>query len=119
MTKEEIIKEGRPFEPNCFETDNEELWYEIGLYDGATAEEDSPWISVADELPPFGQEVYVYSIFYSRFGEWKTKRYKNHVDEYGYKTQEDEYGFDTRKAPYYSPNMQITHWRPMPPFPEN
>lgn len=77
-----------------------------------------PWISVNDKLPPFGEEVYVYSIFYSRFGEWKTKRYKNHVDEYGYKTQEDEYGFDTRKAPYYSPNMQITHWRPIPLFPK-
>lgn len=51
MTQEKIIKEGRPFEPNCFETDNEELWYQIGLYDGATA---SPWISVKDRLPGEG-----------------------------------------------------------------
>ncbi|WP_333615669.1 hypothetical protein [Bacteroides pyogenes] len=45
MTQEEIIKGGRPTEPNCFETDREEQWYNVGLYDGATA---SPWHSVAD-----------------------------------------------------------------------
>lgn len=44
MTKEEIIKQGRPSEPYCFETDAEETWYNIGLYDGATAEEEVPKI---------------------------------------------------------------------------
>ena len=49
MTREEIIKQGRPTEPNCFETDREEQWYNLGLYDGATA---NPWHSVADgDLP--------------------------------------------------------------------
>ena len=38
ITKEEILAQGRPTEPHSFETDNEELWYKIGLYDGATAE---------------------------------------------------------------------------------
>lgn len=51
MTKEEIIKGGRPSEPYCFETDTEELWYNIGLYDGATAETKSPWVSVKEKLP--------------------------------------------------------------------
>ena len=45
MTREEIINQGRPIEPNCFETDREEQWYSLGLYDGATA---NPWHSVAD-----------------------------------------------------------------------
>lgn len=45
MTREEIIKQGRPTEPYCFETDREEQWYSLGLYDGATA---NPWHSVAD-----------------------------------------------------------------------
>lgn len=27
MTQEEILKHGRPIEPNCFETDREEQWY--------------------------------------------------------------------------------------------
>lgn len=45
MTQEEILKHGRPIEPNCFETDREEQWYKVGLYEGATA---NPWHSVAD-----------------------------------------------------------------------
>ena len=50
MTQEEILKQGAPIEPNCFETDREEQWYKVGLYEGATA---SPWHSVADgDLPP-------------------------------------------------------------------
>lgn len=49
MTREEIISKGTPIEPNCFETDREELWYKVGLYEGATA---NPWHSVADgDLP--------------------------------------------------------------------
>ena len=49
MTREEIINQGRPIEPHCFETDREEQWYNLGLYDGATA---NPWHSVAyGELP--------------------------------------------------------------------
>lgn len=49
MTREEIISQGRPVEPDCFETDREEQWYKVGLYDGATA---SHWHSVADgDLP--------------------------------------------------------------------
>lgn len=38
MTREEIINQGRPTEPNCFETDREEQWYNVGLYDGAIAD---------------------------------------------------------------------------------
>ncbi len=45
MTREEIISKGVPIEPNCFETDREEQWYKVGLYEGATA---SPWHSVTD-----------------------------------------------------------------------
>ena len=49
MTREEIMQQGRPVEPNCFETDREEQWYKVGLYDGAMA---SLWHSVADgDLP--------------------------------------------------------------------
>ena len=49
MTREEILKKGAPIEPNCFETEREEQWYKVGLYEGATA---SPWHSVTDgDLP--------------------------------------------------------------------
>lgn len=49
MTREDIINQGIPTEPNCFETDREEQWYKVGLYEGATA---NPWHSVTDgDLP--------------------------------------------------------------------
>lgn len=44
MTREEIIKQGRPIEPNCFETDREEQWYNLGLYNGATANPEDLYI---------------------------------------------------------------------------
>ena len=47
MTKEEIISQGAPIEPSCFETDMEEQWYKVGLYEGAT---ESPWHDVKEEL---------------------------------------------------------------------
>ena len=56
MTREEIIKKGRPLEPYCFETDREETWYGVGLYDGAMAD---TWISVKDNLPAPGQKVVI------------------------------------------------------------
>ena len=37
MTIEEIINQGRPTEPHCFDTDREEQWYSLGLYNGALA----------------------------------------------------------------------------------
>lgn len=60
MTREEIIQQGAPVEPNSFETDREELWYKVGLYEGATA---SPWHSVADgDLPPVNVDcLFVYA----------------------------------------------------------
>lgn len=42
MNREEIISQGAPIEPNCFETDREEQWYKVGLYEGATS---NPWLS--------------------------------------------------------------------------
>lgn len=51
MTQEEILKQDAPIEPNCFETDREEQWYKVGLYEGATV---SPWHSVADGDFPKG-----------------------------------------------------------------
>ena len=49
MIREEILKLGAPVEPNNFETDREEQWYKVGLYEGATA---IPWHKVASgDLP--------------------------------------------------------------------
>lgn len=56
MTREDIINQGIPTEPNCFETDREEQWYKVGLYEGATA---SPWHDVKEELPNINIPVLV------------------------------------------------------------
>lgn len=52
MTREEILNQGRPVEPDCFETDREEQWYKVGLYDGATARIE--WHTTAD-MPETGK----------------------------------------------------------------
>ena len=56
MNREEIIQQGAPVEPNCFETDREEQWYKVGLYEGATA---TPWHDVKEELPDINIPVLV------------------------------------------------------------
>lgn len=56
MTQEEILKQGRQVEPNCLETDREEQWYKVGLYEGATA---TPWHDVKEELPDINIPVLV------------------------------------------------------------
>lgn len=81
-------------------------------------EHPDPWVNCKVALPPCGLEVYVFSTAYPKYGEWKTKRYNGCCDEQGFKITQDEYGFKTDHAPYYSPNMQITHWRITPPFPK-
>lgn len=56
MTRDEILNQGRPVEPNSIfkrcrwrKIDKEELWYKIGLYDGANSK---VWHSIADgDLP--------------------------------------------------------------------
>ena len=83
MTREKIIKQGRPIEPNCFETDREEQWYNLGLYDGATA---NPWHSVADDDLPKEKGNYLCSdgeefivAYYSR----ASRRFHNILERYG------------------------------------
>lgn len=49
MNRDEILNQGRPIEPNCFENDREEEWYNVGLFDGASSK---VWHSIADgDLP--------------------------------------------------------------------
>ena len=50
----EAIEALSEIEPNCFETDREEQWFNVGLQYGldvADANPKSPWISVEDDLP--------------------------------------------------------------------
>lgn len=48
-------------EPNCFETDREEQWFNVGLQYGldvADANPKSTWISVEDDLPCNHEDMY-------------------------------------------------------------
>lgn len=59
MTRE-YIEQLNNIEPNCFENDREEQWFNIGLQYGleaADAHPKSPWISVKDDLPYKHEEL--------------------------------------------------------------
>lgn len=99
MTREEIISKGTPIEPNCFETDREELWYKVGLYEGATA---SPWHSVVDgDLPPKDGE---YLVLVSGVPEF----FRYNVES-NYWTK-SKIGF----YKYWYSQKSITHWMEIP-----
>ena len=56
----EYIEQLSNIEPNCFETDREEQWFNIGLQYGLEAADThpkSPWISVDDDLPCYHEEL--------------------------------------------------------------
>lgn len=55
MNRDEILNQGRPLEPNCFESDREEQWYKVGLYDGANSK---VWHSITD-IPTIGKQCLV------------------------------------------------------------
>lgn len=61
MNRDEILNQGRPSESNCFKRcrwrkiDKEELWYKIGLYDGASS---NVWHSITD-IPTIGKQCLV------------------------------------------------------------
>ena len=104
MTREEIINQGRPIEPHCFETDREEQWYSLGLYDGATA---NPWHSVADgELPSFGDIVLI------------------NCKEYGVITARYDKGWEGVEIPlFYSADCartaeEVGYWMEIPQLPK-
>lgn len=53
MTREDI-EQLNVVEPYCFESDKEELWYNVGLKNGLEIADEnpkSPWISVEEDLP--------------------------------------------------------------------
>lgn len=103
MTREEIISKGVPIEPNCFETDREEQWYKVGLYEGATA---NPWHSVADgDLPTKDGEYLVLVLG---------------VPEFFCYNVESNYWSKSRASFYrdWCVQDEITHWMEIPQLPK-
>lgn len=87
MTQEEILKQGRPIEPNCFETDREEQWYRVGLYEGATA---NPW----NELTANGRRILDNADIIVRLEDGSIRRYEERL-----------------------PELLVTHWMEIPKLP--
>ena len=103
MTRKEIIQQGAPVEPNRFETDREEQWYKVGLYEGATA---SPWHSVADVLPSLDTIVLI------------------NTKDYGVITARYDNGWEGVEVPlFYSADCartanEVDYWMEIPQLPE-
>lgn len=61
MTREDI-EQLNVVEPYCFESDKEELWYNVGLKNGLEIADEhpkSPWISTKDDLPCNHEELLI------------------------------------------------------------
>lgn len=87
MTQEKIISQGAPIEPNCFETDREEQWYRVGLYEGATA---NPW----NELTANGRRIPDNADIIVRLEDGSIRRYEERL-----------------------PELLVTHWMEIPKLP--
>lgn len=100
MTQEEIIRQGPPIEPQCFETDREEQWYKVGLYEGATA---TLWRSAADGcLPPVNTDcLFVYGTT---------------IDK-GYMREDKTICIDAKFAPLLDV-AEIAYWMEIPQLPK-
>ncbi|MFC2487129.1 MAG: DUF551 domain-containing protein [Alloprevotella sp.] len=105
MTREEIINQGRPSEPYCFETDREEQWYKAGLYEGAIA---TPWHDVKEELPDINIPVLVLT----HSGNVVTTSMYIPRDANGNVLGDKEWKGN------YAFKRSITHWMEIPKLPE-
>lgn len=77
MTREEIEKLST-IEPYCFETDREEIWFEIGCIDGLNAADEEPdttklWHDASEE-PKTCSEVLIY--FMNEYGKMACRLYR-------------------------------------------
>jgi hypothetical protein len=101
MTREEIISKGIPVKSNCFETDREEQWYKVGLYEGATS---NSWHKIENKLPPIDEDCLF--IFFNG---------RKNVVGIGY-MREDK---SVRLEGEFSPILDIEefdYWCEIPPF---
>ena len=72
------------------------------------AEHHPNWISVEDELPPYGQQVLAYSEHATDYGIWWSERH----GEGGDFLNLDSNGFSTLRYDDNEP-IQVTHWMPL------
>ena len=112
----EMIEALNESEPNCFETDREEQWFNVGLINGLNAADvnpKSPWISVKDDLPCNHKEMIKVDI---ENADTYTDRVLAMTSE-GMVTIAYMYKIDSWLW-HWSETDRITHWMPIPKLEE-
>ena len=121
MTREDIEKLNA-VEPYCFESDKEELWYNIGLKNGLEIADEFPqssWISVKDDLPCNHEELLENENCTKRVLvvlAWNENPTKKHIGIADMCNMIGLYNvkFHWRCDNYYT----VTHWRRLPELPK-
>ena len=105
----ETIEELNDIEPDCFETDREEQWFNIGLQYGLEAADTnpkSPWISVDDDLPCNHEEF-----THSNYTDRVLISARNGFVEVAFMSKiENVWVWETP--------IKVSHWMPMPNLPK-
>lgn len=104
-------------EPNCFETDREEQWFNVGLQYGldvADANPKSTWISVEDDLPCNHDDMIA---LVSTLGKDTYKVLVRFED--GGLNFEYMYCSGYKQNWHWSGRATITHWMPIPKLKED
>lgn len=116
MTREDI-EQLNVVEPYCFESDKEELWYNVGLKNGLEIADEnpkSPWISVEDDLPCNHSDL----VLTYNDKPFSTKRVIVATDIRTLFLCEMKKDDDRGWIWNYSTKDKITHWFPIPELPK-
>ena len=105
----EYIEQLSNIEPNCFETDREEQWFNIGLQYGledADTQPKSPWISVDDDLPCNHKEL-----IHSNYTDRVLMLSRNGYSEIAFMSKiENIWVWET--------HIKVSYWMPIPKLPK-
>ena len=116
MTREDI-EQLNVLVPYCFETDQEEHWYNIGLKHGLEIADEhpkSPWISVDEDLPCNHSDLV---LTYNKI-PFSTKRVLVMTDIHTLFLCEMKEDDDRGWIWNYSTKDKITHWMLIPELPK-
>ena len=118
MTREDI-EQLNVVEPYCFESDKEELWYNVGLKNGLEIADEnpkSPWISVKDDLPCNHEELMEPICQLDNRLIYETKRVFVHCSNNSLDTAHMINFYNRWK--WYPEDIDVEHWFPIPKLPK-
>ena len=118
MTREDI-EQLNVVEPYCFESDKEELWYNVGLKNGLEIADEnpkSPWISVKDDLPCNHEELMEPICQLDNRLIYETKRVFVHCSNNSLDTAHMINFYNRWK--WYPEDIDVEYWFPIPKLPQ-